>query len=1519
VSGGFRALLVGVTRYDDDAIDDLPFVEDDLRELADALAANGYEVETHDPQRSDRDSIEWAVEDFLDRAPPGETLLLYLSGHGVHSDGVDYLVPGTARTRTHNFPGKCLSLDFSAHVERSGAGDVVVFVDACREGITLMEKGGINTACWSDMKVRRTGSRHYCHVYACSPGEKARYVTAGNSTFSLFSRALSTVLADESAPGTLREIRELLQSTLDGLTAEHDCRRQEVRISAQHELDTEFVVVERPESTTPPGEHPWVKPAREHPVWEQVKGRPGADAVREATLAMVAHLGQCATRDECRSRNDPWRPVGFAERMTDRVGWLLSKALSPEKLDLSAAEAALLVIAPFMYVAHTYHLSGRAAEVDPENLESVPDPTPERAEYEDFLSTQGRLVRRARRARERADGEEDLAGIAWWLFRRWEARQAPGPDVFAPIRAFAYDTAANFGCNAAERRLIAEVLDPDELAKLLRALQTSPDPSLARPVRELAGSTSVEQSVRDQLVVVLLAVAHGLAIDPIMLPDVIVDHLGISFSVSLSDLGRTLDIARWDPHNRTRVLNAACRHPAVGLALRQHAATLDALLGAIDVQAGTEPQLAALRDLPVHATADQVRAATDARGNPMHESTYLRFRLADDRIQELLMGEQLYGDPALAIRELYQNALDACRYRGARSAFLARRRKRPATWHGKITFTEGEEDGRAYIECSDNGIGMGDRELRHVFSHAGMRFADLPEFVDEQAEWRAEGVEIFPNSRFGIGVLSYFMIADDITVTTCRLDRDGHAGSLLEVDIAGPGALFRIKNLGRGYEAGTTVRLYLRSADRALSCTDLLGRLLWLSEYAVTATDARRTLKWLPGELSDAAPLGSDDPDDKAARRDPGARIDATSRPDVWWCSTKGGVLSDGLWAGIPLFGAVVDLKGRHAVPLTVDRRTALRHDDEHVRNLVRGEIPALLASGAKVLDHTWLYELGRKSPDLADAVLAEAVRTNHSPWMVDTLEVDVALVGCFAADAEIFDDQNPSRLSRDAPAVAGHVMHWRLLAYVNAGVFSGMSVATPHAVPLALASDEALMTVDSHLRAEGTRVRMMHWWLAVGQAVPPGHVLGVAAVVGRRTADVITRLRTLGYEVKDDGRFPERVDREDARLLSRSFNAKAPWIGEAVSAGYALRAALAAGIRPEDVVSRLGELGLPGPTDVRWPDSVEQDDAELLSRDLNGFEPWLPTDEVVPAVHVAQAAVVLDRPSAEVVSRLQAFGFAVQDDVRFPNRTGPDDLRLLSRNADGSPPWLTGADEVSMGHIMRIAIPGRRRPEDIVLRIKEFGLTVQDGMSFPEHADPDDLRLMSRELDGRTPWLDAEEVVSAARILRAVIALDRSPRDVTSRLIVLGFVVADDMTFPGPFTRDDARVFSANFDGRSPWLSTDEVVTTGHVLAVAAVVGWRPEDVVSRLRTFGLDIEEGMRFPAGRERHDLRLLSRDLDERAPWLKRGEPVPLWHVLRASGELEMLPNDVAARLFELGYTLPEDVIFDPPSGAETPPE
>jgi hypothetical protein len=165
-----------------------------------------------------------------------------------------------------------------------------------------------------------------------------------------------------------------------------------------------------------------------------------------------------------------------------------------------------------------------------------------------------------------------------------------------------------------------------------------------------------EQGVRERMVGYLLAIAHRLAVETTGLPHVIADHLGVADPVVPSSLRATVESARWEPRGSSRVLRAECSHPAMEVALRDHVAALDALLA--DLRGRDDPDLAVLASLPGRADADKVRAA-EPGGAAAYTAAGTRFRLDEDRVQELLMGRQIYGDSELAVREIYQNALDA--------------------------------------------------------------------------------------------------------------------------------------------------------------------------------------------------------------------------------------------------------------------------------------------------------------------------------------------------------------------------------------------------------------------------------------------------------------------------------------------------------------------------------------------------------------------------------------------------------------------------------------------------------------------------------------------------------------------------------------------------------------------------------------------------------------------------------------------------------------------------------------------
>src|SRR5262245_26134920 len=110
----FTALLIGVSEYDDRRINSLPFVPGDLVELSNELTAADYKV--HVSPATTRTRIRSQVQAQINAADDGDALLIYLSGHGVRTGGVDYLLPSDADTGFSPFTDTCVPIDWDADI-----------------------------------------------------------------------------------------------------------------------------------------------------------------------------------------------------------------------------------------------------------------------------------------------------------------------------------------------------------------------------------------------------------------------------------------------------------------------------------------------------------------------------------------------------------------------------------------------------------------------------------------------------------------------------------------------------------------------------------------------------------------------------------------------------------------------------------------------------------------------------------------------------------------------------------------------------------------------------------------------------------------------------------------------------------------------------------------------------------------------------------------------------------------------------------------------------------------------------------------------------------------------------------------------------------------------------------------------------------------------------------------------------------------------------------------------------------
>ncbi|SEC18102.1 hypothetical protein SAMN04489727_2857 [Amycolatopsis tolypomycina] len=793
----------------------------------------------------------------------------------------------------------------------------------------------------------------------------------------------------------------------------------------------------------------------------------------------------------------------------------------------SSATSPVLTVAPLLYHTRWAQTAAEACpHVDPTRLERDPGREAE-AEFEFFLSEsqQQRLVERARHIL--AENDPDRRAIGWWLFHRWldqsasgrapaGGQQSPGPE--SPQAA---------------------ALQP-HLTELLPVFRLSP--GKLKEWRLNAGHAEEwpgGQRLRIRLVALVLGLAHTMAIEPGSLSSTLVEHLGIDHQVELADLRRTLRESSWMRTSTALRLNAECRHEAVYEVLTEHVARMSEVLRAAREAAARETAVAPLLALPERASDEDVRPAERDR-RPEFVVPTTKFRLDETRVRELLMGEQLYRDRSLAIRELYQNALDACRYSNAWRRYLVVLNGGPRdwSWPGKIEFRQWEEDGRYFLSCRDNGVGMGDAELREVFSQAGLRFADQREFAVKRARWAREGIHIYPNSRFGIGVMSYFMLADRIEVTTRRMNPGGRPRPLVRVVIAGPGHLFRVETLtgadDDGREAGTEIKLHLRGGADAPSCVATLRELLGIAEFETTAEYGEEEVeRWQPFKF-------------KPRRRHPAREnsIEAYGRlqhgvesenGQIVWCEQGGALLVDGIYVrcenqrgvltaqgghGDPR-GAVINLTGRYSPRLSVDRMSVLQDVSEEAEVLLN-EATAKLRRPDSLLDYRWTLDIAKKSPGIADIVAGAAI-VEGLPTQVGPYDTTADVAGIIELDPELARDD---MVTRDAwrygavPEAPPHLLLWRLLA-LNAELADGN---TGRPLTPALPSDNSLIELVRFTQPDGAhRV----------EAFPPS-VWRAAFRLGISPVRAMQRLAQLGYSVAECAILPPpaHIDSADVELI---------------------------------------------------------------------------------------------------------------------------------------------------------------------------------------------------------------------------------------------------------------------------------------------------------------------------------------------------------------------------------------------------
>jgi len=309
---------------------------------------------------------------------------------------------------------------------------------------------------------------------------------------------------------------------------------------------------------------------------------------------------------------------------------------------------------------------------------------------------------------------------------------------------------------------------------------------------------------------VIIRLADLLDFDAKRTPTILFSHLSVRNPVSLKEWQKHRSIKAWVIKPEKIAYTAQCSHPAIEKSINVFCDLIDKelsncsnVLSRISDDFRDDVSIYKIT-LPAKVDRRKIQPEIDIKTNePRYIYKDTSFELSKEQIIDLLMGTKLYSDTKSALRELIQNSIDACLVAQALC------NKFGIPYFPEIIvryYSEGTTD---ILEVEDNGIGMNQSIIEKYYAKVGSSYYKSKEFYDLKAQ---TGLTFQPISRFGIGILSCFMVSDTIEVETRKLLDNGDKDSSFEITIEGYDSIFTLKT-GKRVAHGTKTRLFLRKKE----------------------------------------------------------------------------------------------------------------------------------------------------------------------------------------------------------------------------------------------------------------------------------------------------------------------------------------------------------------------------------------------------------------------------------------------------------------------------------------------------------------------------------------------------------------------------------------------------------------------------------------------------------------------------------------------------------------------------------